>query len=377
MLTPPTDPVSDDPGGYHAPQYSDGLQRHLQASEPRLRESPTPTSSGLVAKQANLTYPRSASGQNPSPNQTRPASLETSDRSMPRGLLDSSYKLRDNPNKFFKFGKVFLSLWVEPSGVHSRNGRADSESSTNEDEFPVAFGERAFAKIRRFIVVRPMMQASICVAISTHSGEGIARLPGMPFKHAIVHTGRLPPLPLPGEAEAEFLTSIRVDSDVPGQSLHPASRVDFGKLYTVEHNMKVKPYGVVNQYSMVALAENFALVLDAKQLDAKISRSGHHPGSTNKAVGTAKESVKMVSASDLKTLTSKIPTPSLLIEKTGMSVPLAGKGAATVRHTGGIDLPGGEGNKATEKVHVIDGHSPLSLHDRMPSGHFSHLESRY
>lgn len=46
--------------------------------------------------------------------------------------------------------------------------------------------------------------------------------------------------------EGEMLSNpIRVDPDYQHWSLNAASRIDFGKVYTIEHNIKVKPFGMV------------------------------------------------------------------------------------------------------------------------------------
>jgi hypothetical protein len=60
--------------------------------------------------------------------------------------------------------------------------------------------------------------------------------------HGIIHTTPEPPNQLPGEQLTKY--SIRV---VPtGQeSLAPASRVNYGKPYVVEHNVKVLDIGLV------------------------------------------------------------------------------------------------------------------------------------
>jgi hypothetical protein len=361
-----------EPGRYRAPQHLDDPQKHTQASESQHWKPDRFTSPQRVAGQANLGHTESGNVHDDPAEPRRYQSsenalLQPSDRSTSRRLLDTSYKLRDHPTKFFKFGKVFLSLWIEPSGAHSRNESADSESSMDEDGFPVAFEERAFAKVRRFIVVRPMMQSSVCVAISTHSGQGVARIPGMSFQHAIVHTGRVPPLPRPGEAGAEFLASIRVDSDVPGQELHPASRVNFGKVYTVEHNIKVKPYGVVNQYSMGALAENFNRTFDLKQLDAKTGRLSKRPESTNNVVPTVERAAEMEITCNLQTSNGKHLSSPLFVGNLGRKVPLLNV-QATPKHDAryvGHRLEG-KGDTAEEKIYDIHDDSKFDLQERKP-----------
>jgi hypothetical protein len=47
--------------------------------------------------------------------------------------------------------------------------------------------------------------------------------------------------------------AIRVDVDVKTDKLDDMSRVDFGKVYTIEHNVKVKSLGKVNRDSLQPL----------------------------------------------------------------------------------------------------------------------------
>jgi hypothetical protein len=60
--------------------------------------------------------------------------------------------------------------------------------------------------------------------------------------HAIVYTTPNPPSALPGEHIKR--ESIKI---YPGgtETLHLASRINFSKIYTVKHNLKVKNIGVV------------------------------------------------------------------------------------------------------------------------------------
>jgi len=57
---------------------------------------------------------------------------------------------------------------------------------------------------------------------------------------------------------------IRIDLD-PGEThfgLDRASRVHYGKLYTIEHNSKVKPFGIVSSTSIHAFTSQFRVVWD-------------------------------------------------------------------------------------------------------------------
>ena len=64
--------------------------------------------------------------------------------------------------------------------------------------------------------------------------------------HAIVYTGpegSEPPDLLPGEGITKH--ALRVEPDDSGEKLDQTSRINFGKTYTVEHNVKVLSIGMV------------------------------------------------------------------------------------------------------------------------------------
>jgi hypothetical protein len=68
--------------------------------------------------------------------------------------------------------------------------------------------------------------------------------PGVhPGDHAMIYTGKEPPPLL--EGEALYKRPIRMEPDNPRTKLDTASRINYAKLYTVEHNVKVAFVGWV------------------------------------------------------------------------------------------------------------------------------------
>lgn len=61
-------------------------------------------------------------------------------------------------------------------------------------------------------------------------------------EHAIAYTGDYPPLPLPGENMDRHAIKIEPRG---GNILNERSRINFSKIYTIEHNLKVKNIGSV------------------------------------------------------------------------------------------------------------------------------------
>jgi hypothetical protein len=63
--------------------------------------------------------------------------------------------------------------------------------------------------------------------------------------HAIIYTGDKPPREIQGEAEL-MLRPIRVIPKTPRDKLEKESRINYAKIYTVEHNVKVHFIGHVD-----------------------------------------------------------------------------------------------------------------------------------
>jgi len=64
------------------------------------------------------------------------------------------------------------------------------------------------------------------------------------LEHSIVFTGKNPPKPLKGEHG--MLQPIKVVPKTRSDKLQAESRINFGKVYTVEHNCKVYDFGNVH-----------------------------------------------------------------------------------------------------------------------------------
>jgi hypothetical protein len=95
-------------------------------------------------------------------------------------------------------------------------------------------------------------------AITTHNGRGAAQRNAS--EHGVVYTGAAAP-PARFRNEADILpTAIRIDPFDEDDTLHSASRVNYGKVYNIEHNVKVKPYGVVNNQFMHSLITQWTQV---------------------------------------------------------------------------------------------------------------------
>jgi hypothetical protein len=126
-------------------------------------------------------------------------------------------------------------LWTEPAGA-SHSG---SEPSSSMSE--AKFGERFIHKIRRFVVVGEQTGHSICLPLHTYEGRG-AMKPGLARdSHAAVYPQGGKVKLAPGENLSKKAFPIILEQ--PGEKLDPMTRINFTKLYTIEHNVKVAKIG--------------------------------------------------------------------------------------------------------------------------------------
>lgn len=105
-------------------------------------------------------------------------------------------------------------------------------------------------------------------SIQTYNRRGVAK-PGIPKnEHAIIYTGSTEPRPHPTELpqskyEEGMLSPIRVKAKHKG-ILDTMSRINFGKIYTVEHNVKVFDFGQVYKEFGHVLYRQFQEVLNRR-----------------------------------------------------------------------------------------------------------------
>jgi hypothetical protein len=163
--------------------------------------------------------------------------------------------------------KVFAMLWHENVG---RDGTVLSLEQQPPGKGRVTMGphqEPIYTSVRRMIVVRVGKGASWCLyvfhskvqlgdsnprrPISTYNGRATTK-PGLnPDSHAAVHmTGTAVEL---AKGETGMTKQPLAVDPFQSQKLDGRSRVNFDKVYTIEHNVKVKNIGKVSDKSMPKL----------------------------------------------------------------------------------------------------------------------------
>ncbi|PVH81044.1 hypothetical protein DL98DRAFT_417327, partial [Cadophora sp. DSE1049] len=147
------------------------------------------------------------------------------------------YEQIDQPSHFFRLGRVFKTPWTEPAG------------NVTDVEGPLliqSLGSTFFTKIRHFVVVREKHGCSLCLALFTHNGQGAAKSGIDQDDYAAVFPAGGEPQIAPNERMTKKSFAIIVEH--PRESIHPMSRLNFARVYTVEHNVKVLKVGrIVNE----------------------------------------------------------------------------------------------------------------------------------
>ncbi|EXJ66525.1 uncharacterized protein A1O5_10194 [Cladophialophora psammophila CBS 110553] len=168
---------------------------------------------------------------------SRPQSHGTKDE------LDLGYHKKDS--KWYTVGRVFTMLWhANATGV----GHTEDTGFTSLGPY----NQKIYSQIRRFAVIKQGHGFSWAIPINTYHGKGISR---DSFDeedrqaHAIIYMEDTKPESLPGES-VMFKNPIMVDKTSEDKKLNPASRIRFDKVFTIEHNVRVKNVGKISAASM-------------------------------------------------------------------------------------------------------------------------------
>ncbi|ODA78952.1 hypothetical protein RJ55_04542 [Drechmeria coniospora] len=155
-------------------------------------------------------------------------------------VLDPRYRLEHSSR--FQPGEIFKVHWSEPQG----SGNEHAPSVSDKQEIQNRFGTKFFVGFRRFVVVANDHGHSTCVPVLTYGGKGCKKKGVKPAKHGIIHERGHKARLLDGEPKLGF-PPVRVEITEEGEALTKDSRVNYSKLVTVEHNVKVFFIGAVIQ----------------------------------------------------------------------------------------------------------------------------------
>ncbi|KAJ2902324.1 hypothetical protein MKZ38_000714 [Zalerion maritima] len=146
------------------------------------------------------------------------------------------YRFQVHHSTAFDLGRVFKVLWADPKGGNSR------DDTTDLVQFKDSYGESFYVGIRRFVIIANDEGNCTCVPILTYRNLGCrkngvkARMHGIIYGNNEKSSKRAKPLD--GEPKLGF-PPVCMKVTAPGEKLARESRVNYAKLATIEHNIKV------------------------------------------------------------------------------------------------------------------------------------------
>ena len=182
---------------------------------------------------------------------TRPSSnqLDIRGNGEEREELDHRYQKRTDAKKFFVIGRVFAMLF------HEGAGDVKGGHLSQAVRFKGKYNQEVYCHIRRMVVVGGRHGYCWCIPINTYNYQGVAKkdLSTQDRKaHCVIYMDNTHPTIDVKENDLIVKRPIAVTAANPEQKLHQMSRLNFGKVYSVEWNVKVMNVGKVNADSMAA-----------------------------------------------------------------------------------------------------------------------------
>lgn len=183
--------------------------------------------------------------KNPKDQPAKPKERVSGNKDPKRKSDSLDEEFRVHPSKDFKKGRVLMTLWSEPYGNASGLTYEGEMGGSTE---PAKYGQNAYNSVRRFVIVKENKGSSLCVPILTYGGRATTKPGVKPDDHAIIHTTSTAPQELPNEQKLRK-KPVRVNNFSEKDKLAPESRVNYSKLYTIEHNFRVSFIGKIHEDS--------------------------------------------------------------------------------------------------------------------------------
>ena len=84
-------------------------------------------------------------------------------------------------------------------------------------------------------------------SIQTYSRRGTKASSTKPYYHSQVYTGDYVPNLLPGERLVKRPIKVLLDEHMADQPLHHTSRLNYARVHSLEHNIRVCPVGKIDE----------------------------------------------------------------------------------------------------------------------------------
>lgn len=102
-----------------------------------------------------------------------------------------------------------------------------------------------FPKVRRYVVIRSRSNHCLCLAIHTYGGAATSKYGVYPDEHAPLVCNQAEVETHPNERPLRK-EALSVVLEPPTKWLSPYSRIDFGKVYPINYNFKVRRIGRID-----------------------------------------------------------------------------------------------------------------------------------
>ncbi|KAK4248700.1 hypothetical protein C7999DRAFT_30813 [Corynascus novoguineensis] len=165
------------------------------------------------------------------------------------------YQVVGKPKRFFQPGRVFAAEWFEPATADILEQQPPPKGLVTKYEG--IHGGKPVAKYRWFVVVRRRLHHSLCFRVATYGGKGASKLArGRAADFVVLYRANIEPAaPYPDEEISRPPIAIIIET--PGQYISPIARLDCGRIYTVEDNLKVAKIGRVHPSHLSSLDDYY------------------------------------------------------------------------------------------------------------------------
>jgi hypothetical protein len=256
----------------------------------------------------SATYP-AGSHSNFETQAQRGSTDESASAETRHGTLDPRYKVIETKKlgKFWRVGRVFMMLWVEPARDFAPQPKPTSGPMSQASQYGTAqassetgswLGGSFYSEIRRFVVLGTNYGNAQCSPIHTYGYQACLK-PSLPDvnQHTIIYTSEYPPnersyIDEKGVERFEGLskTPIRVVSERkdPEGDLGERSRLNYSKVYTVEFYSRVLNIGMVHGDHLETLTANSLVKKRVEPPEGPKHRNSSHrkgPGRGQKSKG--------------------------------------------------------------------------------------------
>ncbi|KAL2198822.1 hypothetical protein P885DRAFT_76427 [Corynascus similis CBS 632.67] len=182
--------------------------------------------------------------------QLKGISLELPNQDQP----GDEYQVVGKPKRFFQPGRVFAVEWFEPATADMLDKQPPPKGLV---DYKSIHGGKPVAKYRWFVVVRRRLHHTLCFRVATYGGTGASKsTQGRAGDFVVLYRANIEPAePYPEEGISRDPIAIIIEA--PGQYISPIARLDCGRIYTVEDNLKVAKIGRVHPSHLSSLDEYY------------------------------------------------------------------------------------------------------------------------